>query len=111
MSEIEIFSEIVIAISAIGITVLFLWYYRRFKREALEEQEARDGVQEMTVDPVCGMTVDPDKAASSFEYKDKTYCFCSEHCLQKFRDDPKRFINLSPQQRRPRLGRSSAVNF
>ena len=45
------------------------------------------------IDPVCGMTVDPQKAAGEYEYKGETYCFCSTHCLHKFRQDPERFLN------------------
>lgn len=40
------------------------------------------------VDPVCGMTVDPDAAAGSHEHEGTTYYFCSEHCLHKFEQDP-----------------------
>ena len=47
---------------------------------------------ETEIDPVCGMTVDPAKAAGSFEYQGKTYYFCSSHCLHRFREDPERFI-------------------
>ena len=39
------------------------------------------------------MTVNPNSAAGSHEYKGKTYYFCSAHCLQKFKDDPERFLN------------------
>ena len=35
-------------------------------------------------DPVCGMTVDPTKAAGKSEYQGKTYYFCSKGCLAKF---------------------------
>jgi Cu+-exporting ATPase len=45
------------------------------------------------LDPVCGMTVDPDRAAGQYEYKGETYYFCSTHCLHKFREDPERFLN------------------
>ena len=96
MSEIETFTEIVMAVSAVGITIILGLPYRRFKRQALEEEAAKVAA-ELNVDPVCGMTVDSDNAASSFEYKDKTYYFCSADCLQKFHDDPERFINLPPQ--------------
>ena len=47
------------------------------------------------IDPVCGMTVNPQTAAGSYEYNGKTYYFCSTHCLQKFREDPERFLNKS----------------
>ena len=46
-------------------------------------------------DPVCGMTVNPDNAVGSFEYKGQTYFFCSANCLEKFRADPERFFNAS----------------
>ncbi|MGH9958109.1 MAG: heavy metal translocating P-type ATPase, partial [Pyrinomonadaceae bacterium] len=47
------------------------------------------------IDPVCGMTVNPASAAGSFEHEGETYFFCSTHCLQTFREDPRRFINDS----------------
>jgi len=49
------------------------------------------------VDPVCGMKVDPDNAAGSFEYQGKTYYFCSTHCLHRFRENPESFLNPVPQ--------------
>jgi Cu+-exporting ATPase len=39
------------------------------------------------------MTVDPELAAGSYDYQNKTYYFCSVHCLQKFREDPERYLN------------------
>ncbi|MEP6911483.1 MAG: heavy metal translocating P-type ATPase [bacterium] len=45
-----------------------------------------------TVDPVCGMTVNRDTAAGSYEYNGESYYFCSTHCLNKFREDPERFL-------------------
>jgi Cu+-exporting ATPase len=41
------------------------------------------------------MTVDPDSAAGSYEYKGKTYYCCSTHCLNKFRENPEGFPNKS----------------
>lgn len=49
MSEIEIFSTIVIFISAIGIVLVFFWQYRRIKRELLEEKRFASDVQEANV--------------------------------------------------------------
>ncbi len=50
------------------------------------------------LDPVCGMTVDPDNAAGSFEYQGKTYYFCSTHCLHRFRENPESFLNKTQPQ-------------
>ncbi|HET6853102.1 MAG TPA: heavy metal translocating P-type ATPase [Pyrinomonadaceae bacterium] len=49
-------------------------------------------VQNGALDPVCGMTVNPDSAAGSFEYQGKTYYFCSTHCLHRFRENPESFL-------------------
>jgi YHS domain-containing protein len=40
------------------------------------------------IDPVCGMKVDPQNPAGSYEYKSTTYYFCSQGCLEDFKDDP-----------------------
>ncbi len=44
------------------------------------------------IDPVCGMTVQPEKAAGSVEYEGRIYYFCSTHCLNKFRADSESFL-------------------
>jgi P-type Cu+ transporter len=44
------------------------------------------------VDPVCGMTVDPNRAAGSTVYEGKTYYFCNPGCLHKFEADPNRYL-------------------
>src|SRR6202162_1614128 len=48
------------------------------------------GVRER--DPVCGMTVDPGKAAAKHEYQGNTYYFCSQRCAEKFAKEPHRFL-------------------
>ena len=53
------------------------------------------------IDPVCGMTVDPASAAASHEHGGKRYYFCCEHCLEKFRADPAKFLKPALTQRRP----------
>jgi Cu+-exporting ATPase len=53
------------------------------------------------IDPVCGMTVDKQTAAGSFEHDGERYFFCSAHCLEVFRKDPARFLNRAPQQPEP----------
>ncbi|HEY1290447.1 MAG TPA: heavy metal translocating P-type ATPase, partial [Burkholderiales bacterium] len=47
----------------------------------------------MALDPVCGMTVDPAKAAGAFEYKGTKYYFCSKHCVHAFSSDPERYLS------------------
>lgn len=43
-------------------------------------------------DPVCGMMVDPEKAAASTQYNDTAYYFCSKGCATKFEADPERYL-------------------
>src|SRR6266852_6315942 len=50
----------------------------------------------MARDPVCGMTVDPAKAAAHFEHRGETYFFCAKGYAQKFSADPERYLNPSP---------------
>ena len=45
----------------------------------------------MEKDVVCGMQVDPAKAAGSSQYSGKTYYFCSKGCKGKFDANPAQF--------------------
>lgn len=50
----------------------------------------------MAIDPICGMTVDPAKAAGRYDYKGTTYYFCALSCLERFRADPERALSKKP---------------
>ncbi|MFB3854386.1 MAG: YHS domain-containing protein [Vicinamibacterales bacterium] len=43
-------------------------------------------------DPVCGMTVETASAKHKTTHDGKTYYFCSESCLEKFKADPAKYI-------------------
>jgi Cu+-exporting ATPase len=45
------------------------------------------------IDPVCGMTVNPATAAASLTYEGHTYYFCCTHCLERFRAEPRRYLD------------------
>lgn len=49
------------------------------------------------VDPVCSMVVSSD-SEYYYDYKEKHYYFCSEHCLRKFKEHPEQYLNkeISP---------------
>ena len=49
------------------------------------------------IDPVCHMTVDPQSSAGSFEFEGHTYHFCSKHCLKKFSENPRQFLQPPTQ--------------
>ncbi len=48
-----------------------------------------------TIDPVCGMSVEADKAAARFEHAGRTYLFCSLHCQHQFKQDPERYAGAA----------------
>lgn len=45
----------------------------------------------MTVDPVCKMKVEPEKAAAKAEHGGQTYYFCSSTCHKTFVADPPKY--------------------
>src|SRR5829696_2147922 len=53
------------------------------------------------IDPVCGMTVDPARAAGSTDYKGTTYYFCAQSCLKRFTADPESFLNKPAGHHQP----------
>jgi len=62
---------------------------------AAQKQEAKT-----MLDPVCGMTVDPAKAANKSEYKGTTYYFCSDHCKRTFDANPEDVLKKAAQKKK-----------
>src|SRR5262245_57417870 len=48
--------------------------------------------RETAIDPVCGMTVDPARAAGSYVHRGTSYYFCNPNCLARFKAEPERFL-------------------
>jgi len=69
------------------------------------DQSVRPG-ESVSTDPVCGMKVDPQKAAASIDYKGKTYSFCSAGCREKFNADPEKILS-APRIDKPVAGPGS----
>ena len=45
----------------------------------------------MEKDPVCGMSIDPGKAAGTSNYQGRTFYFCSPGCKAKFDAKPEAY--------------------
>jgi P-type Cu+ transporter len=56
------------------------------------ENNMNDVAAAKVVDPVCGMTIDPARAAGSSRYGGETVYFCSTHCKAKFDANPEAFV-------------------
>jgi len=56
-----------------------------------EHHHSNDNKKPFT-DPVCGMTTDREGAFILHKYDGRSYYFCSEHCLTKFKAEPDVFI-------------------
>jgi Cu+-exporting ATPase len=54
--------------------------------------ENANSTTKIAKDPICGMTVDPQKAAATIEYEGRPYYFCSKGCATKFQQDPAKYL-------------------
>jgi Cu+-exporting ATPase len=63
---------------------------RREQIKMSEHRHHRTMQQAEEHDPVCGMKVDPSKAAASVEHQGATAYFCSQGCAAKFRAAPEK---------------------
>jgi len=52
----------------------------------------------MVTDPVCGMNIEPEKAAAKEEYNKLTWYFCSDSCHHKFNDSPDQYAKLEEEK-------------
>jgi YHS domain-containing protein len=50
--------------------------------------------KQTNVDPVCGMRVDPQKAAGSADFDGRTYFFCAESCRDEFQKHPQKYLEV-----------------
>jgi P-type Cu+ transporter len=60
-----------------------------------------DGVSDAVKDPVCGMTVDPQKTPHRASHSGIAYFFCSARCRDKFEHEPSRYAVTNPAAARP----------
>jgi YHS domain-containing protein len=47
------------------------------------------------IDPVCGMEVDPANPVGHSEFEDRVYYFCSRECKEKFELGPADFADVA----------------
>jgi Cu+-exporting ATPase len=64
----------------------------RHRTTSLAEIQMTDNVE---IDPVCGMEVDPANAVGHSEFEDRVYYFCSRECKEKFELGPADFADVA----------------
>ena len=62
----------------------------------LKKNAEKEKTKETITDPVCSMTVEPEIAAGNLIFKMTTYYFCAVGCLNKFRQNPEKFLKSEP---------------
>lgn len=67
---------------------------------------AKSSAEPEQIDPVCGMTVDPASAAGSHQHGGKTYFFCNPSCLERFKEEPEKFLGGAKDPAVPAAGAS-----
>ena len=54
------------------------------------------GAMHLAKDPVCGMSVDPERTTHHHDHGGRTYHFCCGGCRTKFAADPERYLGDRP---------------
>jgi Cu+-exporting ATPase len=71
----------------------------RAKKETVQHGEMTATPKGEYVDPVCGMSVAPETAAGKHEYNGETFYFCSNGCLNKFKQNPQNFLEKKQEEK------------
>ncbi|HUS19291.1 MAG TPA: heavy metal translocating P-type ATPase [Terriglobales bacterium] len=74
--------------------------------ESSEHNHSSAQALKTQTDPVCGMQVDPERAAASYDYQGKNYYFCHPGCKTNFEADPARYLQPKPESPLVQLGGS-----
>ncbi|HEY6968600.1 MAG TPA: heavy metal translocating P-type ATPase [Candidatus Angelobacter sp.] len=63
------------------------------------------------IDPVCGMTVNPQTARGSVEYQGKKYYFCNPRCAERFQAEPEKYLAPESEVREPAVAPAEATEY
>ena len=61
------------------------------------------------IDPVCGMKVNPEKAAASTEHAGRVWHFCGQGCFQKFQANPLQYDGSQSSSPKPTIAPASGA--
>jgi len=63
----------------------------------MDETVERANAIETVKDPVCGMSTENPEEYFSYDYQGDTIYFCSEHCREKFKGNPDKYLQADPE--------------
>ena len=69
--------------------------FRAGDTQRINDDETRRTSMRQEIDPVCGMTVEPESAAAKTGYAGKTYYFCNPGCAKAFDRKPEAFVDAT----------------
>ncbi len=69
------------------------------------EMEKSQTPNTISIDPVCGMEVDPGKTRLVANYQGHSYWFCAEGCREAFETNPQKYLEQKPVKRKGWWGR------
>lgn len=61
--------------------------------EEATQAETQQVHAEQDIDPVCGMTVEPESAAAEHVHEGKKYYFCAVRCKERFQANPHKYLH------------------
>jgi YHS domain-containing protein len=67
--------------------------------DAAKKTSSDPTMQDVVLDPVCGMDIKVSDSKFKSVYKGKTYNFCSADCKKSFDKDPSRYIGGSKKKK------------
>ena len=69
------------------------------------EMEKSQTPNTISIDPVCGMEVDPGRTRLVANYQGHSYWFCAEGCREAFEADPQKYLDPKPAKHKGWWGR------
>ena len=68
-------------------------------RQSHSPEEMREEKSGSEIDPVCGMSVEAQTATGKHEFNGETFYFCSVGCLNKFKQNPQKFLEKKREEK------------
>jgi Cu2+-exporting ATPase len=72
-------------------TVIVAFNAQTLRKYEPAEVKFMEKKKQLVTDPVCGMKIEPETAYSKIEYEGQMVYFCSKHCEEEFKKNPKKY--------------------